>query len=331
MNNLKNQVSSSSAQLDAVWQKLSSRSPSTVLPVECFKRWESAAAFHASLSDTIPLFEVREKAWQGVEALVDPKRIELEKLRLKDPQRRLIEGAKMYNFSHDGIEMDFPCARHLALASFSSVSWSIYDRLSNICGRMAATEEVRQHYKQNPKLIEDLLAREKDKSTVSDAENSEKKKSVSGRHDYGSQLFAFSMQYHLRAAYDWPSRVTYTIRNCLVHEGGLIGAVRLFHSDSIEDGLRLHSDAVQHIEKSCSLELDGNVDPLRCCLRGPANPWVKGREIDLIEVLGAYHGEVDIMFSGLLKWCVDSFVGQFAAFSARDKIVLSAGTAVLNP
>jgi hypothetical protein len=54
---------------------------------------------------------------------------------------------------------------------------------------------------------------------------------------------------------------------------------------------------------------------------------VKGRDIDLISVLSAYHGEVDIMFSGLLKWCVDSFVGQFTTFSARDRLALSAGTA----
>jgi hypothetical protein len=192
---------------------------------------------------------------------------------------------------------------------------------------MAATEEVRQHYKQNPKLIEDLLAKEKEKSNSSDAENPEKKKSSLGRNEYGSQLFAFSMQYHLRTGYDWPARVTYTIRNWLVHEGGSIGNMRLFYGDNIEDGLRLHSDAIQHIENTCNLQADGSGDPLRCCLRGPANPWVKGRDIDLISVLSAYHSEVDIMFSGLLKWCVDSFVGQFTAFSARDRLVLSTGTA----
>ena len=33
-----------------------------------------------------------------------------------------------------------------------------------------------------------------------------------------------------------------------------------------------------------------------------------------------YHGEVDIMFSALLKWSVDSFVGQIKAFAARDQV-----------
>src|SRR5262249_55044702 len=159
------------------------------------------------------------------------------------------------------------------------------------------------------------LAKEKEKSNSSDAESVEKRKSSPGRHEYGNQLFAFSMQYHLRTGYDWPARVTYTIRNWLVHEGGSIGNTRLFHGDNIEDGLRLHNDAIQHIENTSNLQADGNGDPVRCCLRGPANPWIKGRDIDLISVLSAYHGEVDIMFSGLLKWCVDSFVGQFTTFS----------------
>jgi hypothetical protein len=248
---------------------------------------------------------------------------------MKGPQRGFVNAS--HNFSHEGIEMDFSCARHLALVSYASVSWSIYDRLTNICGRMAATQQVRDHHKHNPKLVEHLLAKEKERSNASDSEYSAKDKTQSGRYEYGNQLFAFSMQYHLWTAYDWPTRVIYTIRNWLVHEGDSIGNVRLFRSDSIEDRLCLHSDAISFIENRCYLEIDGNDEIRRCCLRGAENPWTKNRDVDLISVLEAYHGEVDTMLSALLKWCVESFVGQFAAFTARDMNALSAGATISNP
>jgi hypothetical protein len=269
----------------------------------------------------------------GAGECVDPKRIESEKLRANEseklqarsPQQELRK--TLCGFSHDGIEMDFASARHLALISYTSVSWSIYDRLTNVCGRLAATEDVGQHHKQNPKLVEDLLTKQKERSSPMDAASIEKRKNQRGREEYGNQLFAFSMQFHLRAAYDWPTRVVYTIRNWLVHEGTSMGNVRLFHSDQIEDGLRLHSEAVVRIEDMCNIIRDGNGDPEKCCLRGAANPWKEGSDKDLIEVLKLYHGEVDTMLVGLLKWSVDSFVGQFIAFSGRDKTVLS-GAAV---
>jgi len=329
MVNLQDQVKSSAADLEVIWQNLSGRSVTTALPSECYRRWETAAFLYVSLSGTMPLFAARMNAWRIVESLVDPTRLASEKLRAEEAEKLLAQlpaqerRKPLFNFSHDGIDMDFASARHLALISYTSVSWSIYDRLSNVCGRLAATEDVRQHYKQNPRLVEDFLAKEKERSSPPSAANFEKQKNQHGRDEYGNQLFAFSMQYHLRTAYDWPTRVAYTIRNWLVHDGTSMGDVRLFHSDQIEDGLRLHSKAVVHIENMCKIERDSNDDPTRCCLRGSANPWKKENDKDLMEVLKLYHGEVDTMLAGLLKWSVDSFVGQFIAFSARDKTGLS--------
>ncbi len=273
--------------LRAVFQQVSGGVLLTDLPSECYKRWENLAAYHASLSGTIPLFEIRESAWKIVESLVDEKRIKAEELRQKSPRQGVQSGS--YNFSHDGVEMDFASARHLALCSYVSISWSIYDRLSNICGRLAAPDEISKNPKQNPKLVEQLLTKE----------------------------------YHLKMAYDWPTRVTYTIRNWLVHDGDTIGDVRLFHSNEIEDGLRMHNDAVIRIEELCKIERDSNRVPKRCCVSGSANPWKEGQDKNLMEVLRLYHHEVDTMLAGLVKWSVDSFVGQFTAFSERDKSVLT--------
>lgn len=328
MSNLKKQVASSASRLQSLCQTLSGRAGNLAIPVACYKRWEDMAALYASLLGTISLFDIRDNAWRVVESLTDPTRIEVEKKANSAPQAAPTE--KTYDFSHDGIRMDFANARHLTLVSYVSVAWSIYDRLANVCGRLAATDEVRQHYKQNPKLVEDLLAKSKDRPSESAEAGSDYKQNKNGRYEYGNQLFAFSMQHHLRSAYDWPTRVSYAIRNWLVHEGQSIGSVRLFHSDNIEDGLRLHGDAVSYIEKICNISRDGNSDPERCCLRDRDNPWRDGQDKDLHTILRCYNGEVDHMLAGLLKWSTDSFVGQFTAFSERDRALLNVGAVISN-
>ena len=138
MANLKEQVSSSADDLQSAWAKLSGRVGSTTLPDECYTRWQDLASRHTPLLGTVPLFDIREKAWLIVNSLVDKKRIESEQKR--EQGTRYGPEKASHNFSHDGIDMDFASARHLALVAYTSVSWSIYDRLANICGRLAATE-----------------------------------------------------------------------------------------------------------------------------------------------------------------------------------------------
>jgi len=152
MVNLQHQVKTSAGDLEAIWQNLSGRSVTTALPNECYRRWQSAAFLYVSLSGTMPLFAARMNAWRIVESLTDPTRLASEKLRAEEAEKLLAQlpaqerREPLFNFSHDGIDMDFASARHLALISYTSVSWSIYDRLTNVCGRLAATEDVRQHY-----------------------------------------------------------------------------------------------------------------------------------------------------------------------------------------
>lgn len=328
MGDLKKQVSKSAADLQMLWTMISRRRGQTVLPVECYTRWEKLALLYASLEGTVPLFDTRDSAWRVVESLVDPKRIQSEKARQQAPQPAPQPGpAKTsYNFSHDGIQMDFSSARHLALVSYMGISWSIYDRLTNVCGRLAATDEVIQHPKQNPKLVEDLLTKPKERADQGDSSQHQRI-----RGEYGSQLLAFSTQHHVRMAFDWPIRVSYAIRNWLIHEGQSMGTVRLFHSDRIEDGLQLHSNCVEYIERSCSLKMDENGDPSRCCLRGSESPWKQGQSKDLLKVISLYHIEMDSMLAGLLRWCTESFIGQLTIFSDRDKAVLAVAAATKQP
>lgn len=306
---LREEVEKGGRQLLDIWRILSSRPSNTTLPTKCYERWEAMARLHSGLNGSVPLLEVRKNAWKLICSLVDSDRIareeEREELSMSSPTE------PSPNFSHDGVLMDFREARHLTLTSYMTVTWSIYDRLANVCGRLAATESVHGNPRRNPKLCEDLLAKKKEKG--------------SQPHDqegYGHQLFAFSMQHHLVNAYAWPAKVSYTLRNWLVHEGYTVGSTHIFKSDRVDDRLLLHPEAITHIERACDFSDDGNGDPSCCCVRGDENPWKPGQDKDLLSVLEKYHAEIDMMFVGLVKWSVASFADQVIAFTERDETAL---------
>ena len=185
--------------------------------------------------------------------------------------------------------LDFGIARHLSLVSYVASVWSIYDRVSNACGRLAAISEIAENPRQNPKACEDLIG----------------KKDTHG----------FSVQFHIREAYAWPLRVSYKVRNWLLHEGWEENSIPLFRGDSIGDGLLLHDDAARHLEKCSGYSTDGGKIS-GCCLSSSEECWPTS---DLLLILPNYHAELDALFSGLLKWSVDSFVGKIEAFTARDR------------
>lgn len=193
---------------------------------------------------------------------------------------------------HGTVEMDFAIARHLALTSYVAVTWSAYDRLANFCGRLTGIAELAENPKQNPKACEDFL----------------------GKKD----TLGFAAHTHIQQAYRWPLKVTYKIRNWLVHEGYEENSTPMFKGDRIADGFRLHDDAVDHLQKCCGYGIDnGKIDG--CCLLPVEECWPTR---DALSILELYHAEVDTMFAGLVKWSVDSFVGQIVAFSARDRRAL---------
>lgn len=59
---------------------------------------------------------------------------------------------------------------------------------------------------------------------------------------------------------------------------------------------------------------NGKIDG--CCLTAAEECWPTR---NVLVILEQYQDEVDSMFAGLVNWSVDSFVGQIAAFSGRDR------------
>lgn len=273
MTDFKTQVKASAGKLRDTWTALTVP-PSSALPPNCRDRWIKMTNLHCLLDGTSRIFPAREAAWDSVRAVASALS------RNPDNPNEVEFGSQ---------RLDFGIARHLSLVSYVASVWSIYDRVSNACGRLAAISEIAENPRQNPKACEDLIG----------------KKDTHG----------FSVQFHIREAYAWPLRVSYKVRNWLLHEGWEENSIPLFRGDSIGDGLLLHDDAARHLEKCSGYSTDGGKIS-GCCLSSSEECWPTS---DLLLILPNYHAELDALFSGLLKWSVDSFVGQIEAFTARDR------------
>lgn len=290
MIDLKEQITQSADQLEEVYTLVGSVPADVSLLTECYEYWSEKSNLHHTLRTTAVLLDVRDRATEVAKRLIDPDRIKNEEERVKQ------SGSPANTFLYDGVLMDFSVARHLAVTSYIATTWSIYDRLTNVCGRLAAVAEIANNPKQNPKMCENFL---------NDKKN----------------FFGFSMQFHLKKAYSWPLKVSYRFRNWLVHDGYEANGVPVFRGERISDGLYLHAEAMESLSKSEYLCNDKDF----CCLKQDENfPWY---DESLLTILDKYHKEADIMFTGLLDWSVSSFVGQVKSFSERDRDALAAAFA----
>ena len=286
MNNLKEQIAQSKAKLKEVFEQLSSLPTNLSLPSEIYESWLNDTKYWESLEKTIHLLQARKNAEEVINQLLDAGRISTEK-----EKNATIPKRSPNSFEYNEIIMDFQIARELAVTSYVAATWSIYDRLSNICGRLAACPEISDNPKQNPKICEDFLG----------------KKSYLG----------FSTRSHLNSAYSWPVKVSYTFRNWILHDGFVRDGVYLFKGDSIDNGLVLSDDAIAMLE---SLDILKDYKNNHCCQDDEHFPWFGN---NLRDIFKNYHSEMDIMFVSLLQWSVDSFIAQIKAFAERDMFSLS--------
>lgn len=272
MADLRSQIVQSASDLRSAWTGLQSVS-SSALPPNCHEQWIKRAALHQTLAGTAGIFPARDGAWSAVQALTSPASV-------RDYEQNLV--------AHGALEIDFAVARHLALTTYVAVTWSAYDRLANVCGRLGGIADLAENPRQNPKACEDFL----------------------GKKD----TMGFSGHLQIRQAYAWPLRVAYKVRNWLVHEGYEEGGTPLFAGDRIGDGFRLHEDAASHLETCCGYNVDGGKIDF-CCLTATEECWPTRK---LLTILDSYHAEVDTMYASLVKWTTAAFIGQIGAFTVRD-------------
>jgi len=301
MADLETQVRNSASHLRTAFQMAGLRPAGIALPAKCYEEWETTTSLHASLTKTIPLFEGRSKAWDVMKSLESSDRVSREAQRLS--RQTSSAATATPDFTFDSVPMDFPLARHLAATGYVCMSWSLYDRLANVCGRLASWKDIPDDSWQDPKLWGNLMG--------------EGNKTLGG----------FLIQQPLANAYRWPTGVAYKIRNWLVHDGGDIGRNRFFQGTQVTDGFILHTDAVAYLEECCKYKCEnGRIS--RCCIAATEEPWPTR---DLLQILEKYHGEIDTMLACLVKWSVESLIGQVTAFSERDRPLLVTAAVTANP
>lgn len=245
-------------------------SPSDTAP-ESIELWKSRTILWEKLRDTNPLFSARHASWQTVLQLVT--------------QTIDSDGNSV---KYGEVEMEFIVARHLVLTSYLTTTWSIYDRLTDCCGRLAAVMDIAQKPRQNPKLCEDILSTK-------------------------SNSLGHACHQHVRANFGWPIHLSYKLRNWLVHEGYEEGGVHMFKGPRTEDGFILSDEAIVHVEQLISKHC-GCEPTKHSRLSATEDTWSRG---DLTKVLPQYHLEIDRMFAALLPWSVESIIHQIRLFAAR--------------
>ena len=258
----------------------------TAVPLDCYRLWQQRAELHVPLKATLELLPMRDHACAVVKSVLDD----------ENADDRVTSSVRFC-----GQVMPFATARHLALAAFLTTTWSVYDRLSNVCGRLIGHEDIGNNLspKSNPKLIEHFMRESKERS----------------------RQHGFSLACLLPPAYGWPASVSYVVRNWLVHEGLEAEGVVLFRGNTLAEPFELSDAAMKRIERICTG--DGFTHS-RCCLSAdPDHPWY---DRTILTVLEKCHAEVDQLFCGLLAWSVSSFAGQVDAFSERDRGAMAAAT-----
>lgn len=281
MNDLSKKVDANAQKMQDLFNALHSSTMSSI-PVDSLTSWRYLSELYRQLNGTTPLFIARDTAWQMIDCIY--------KSSMPDkPMPFDVTNTIKYN----GIDMEFSVARHLALTSYITITWSIYDRLANVCGRLISVSELANNPKLNPKVVEDFID--------------------------GKKTIPSTIQMHLKTSYEWPLKVSYKIRNWLVHEGYEIGNISLFKSSSLSDCFTLNDDAIEQLQKFVfpdnrkrPPEKDSPI--IGSCILPEEESWFT---YDLFQILKQYNNEIDIMFSALLDWSVSSFFDQVKFLAAR--------------
>ena len=289
MADLKAVIESTSNALEGVHARLATTmGTNTTVPLDCYRVWMQRAALHSQLKATIGLLPMRTNSWTIINTILTDRNI-------RD------RGSSLVLFCDQ--EMQFAVARHLALSSYITLNWTIYDRLSNVCGRLIGHENIGSNPlpTSNPKLVEHFLRESKDRL----------------------KQHGFSLARILSPAYGWPAALSYEIRNWIVHEGLDAEGVALFSGDNISDSFELSSQAMTRIEEKC--KADGITHAQSCLSQESNHPWY---DKSILTVLSKCHLEVDAMFVNFVRWSVDSLICQYTTFAGRDNRQLSATATV---
>lgn len=236
---------------------------------DVYKTWSLKCGWIQSLNKIIPLLDVRDVAYQNLLIL---------KRSFDCHSSEPIGNAVPFG----GANITASIATTLAIDTYLSACWSVYDCLSNIIGRVVGDENIRNNPqgRSNPKLVETFLAVKQGIDVLGSREILSK--------SYGQRI-GFS----------------YLLRNCYVHEGGMIGGSSILQGETIEAAFFITKEVAEIINEEISA-------------RYKIPNTTIAKEGDIIDQLGECHSRLDQMFVSLLHFMMGTLAVEVEAFAAQD-------------
>lgn len=272
MSDLSNAVQRAQADLSAVCSMVHavpSGLTNTTMGLNILGTWLQKAKLNEALAETVKLFECRVSALKGMENL----RENASKFGSKPISETIVYGTA---------EIPIFAARLLSIESYLAVTWSIYDRLSNVLGRLMGDAKVVDNTvaAQNPKLVEDLIGQAK------------------GCYQ------GFGTSELLSKLYGEPIYSSYFLRNSFVHDGGMMGNVPILSGSSAAACFELSKENAEKINQAVARQSCGLGSGLF-------------NEGDFIGQLKMCHDDLDKMFIALSRFVVGSFCAQVSLFCGK--------------
>ena len=240
-----------------------------VIDKDVYETWLLKCGLIRSLDKIIPLWDVRDAAYQNLLIL---------KRFLDCHSSEPIGNAIPFG----GANVTASIATTLAIDAYLSACWSLYDCLSNVIGRVVGDENVRNNPqgRLNPKLIETFLAVKQGIDVL-------------GSRDILLKSFGQRIGF------------SYLLRNCYVHEGGMIGGSTILQEKTMEDAFVITSDVADKINNEISIRY-----------RIPNT--IIAKKGSVIDQLSECHAQLDQMFVSLLRFMMGTLLVEVEAFAAQD-------------
>ena len=244
--------------------------------------WRIKAGLHRNLSGALQTFECRERSCEFM------KKLRTDFSNSSEPD--LNENMKLCG-------TDLPCfvVRSMAISSYLTLSWSVYDMLVGVIGKLIGTTAITKEpmsYHQ-AKLFENFIGcDEKDFK----------------KFDYAG------VARELRDRYTWPITCSYMFRNVFVHDGGYIGGLPILEKRCLNTAFNLVGDGFKKFNESLKERL-GKIDFIGnavCDFTRDAD-----NNFDFIENVNICNDQVDECVSSLLDWAVEVFKMQVKCFVKR--------------
>ena len=260
------------------------------LPKKTFARsiyddWERIARFSQKLDDTLPFLEKRDIAEAALR--------DFDMLIKHDEDKELNECI----MRSGRVEMSVAIARDMALSDYVMQTWIIYDRITNVVGRIVGPVEISRNETaaNNPKLLRYLV------------------KAGGGKER--PLVGSFSIDEYLKDSYAWQIIAASRIRNTISHDGGYINDKPLFKDNLVREMFNLDVDAVS--ELNSGLERDtGKRAELQLLARDGSFSFSSA---DIRPQLKLLHEEVDCAVALLIGWACDAFVDLVRHFSHFER------------